>query len=462
VCRGMATAKCLMKSSFCCQVREISGLKNPARDPPSDSTASNTSSNEAAPTCARYGVLSFALFITAISYLDRVCISMTAPFMQKDLGLTDAQVGYMFSAFTFAYAVFEVPAGWLADRFGPRLMMTRVVVWWSLFTATTGLVGGFVSLFFVRFLFGVGEAGLFPGLSRAFSRWFPGNWRGNAFGLAIMTALIGGALTQKVTAELLGTFHWHWRTIFSVYALTGLAWAVAWFWWFRDDPHRHPSVNQMELKIIGTRPPEAHPRVPWMSLLCNRSMILLCIMYFSVIYGWYFFLTWMPKYLLEARGFDLKTTGWLAMLPLLCMAAGVASAGGLSDWLMLHLGRRWGRRAPGLIGLPLASVLLAVAITTHDAKISAFLFAAAAGLATFGVAPAWAACLDIGGQHAGVVTGAMNTFGNLGGTAMPLLMGLCLEWWGSWNISLTTVALLYLVSAACWLGINSDEPIPNV
>jgi len=417
------------------------------------------SSGDTPATRARYGVLGFALVITAISYLDRVCVSMTAPFMQKDLGLSDAQVGYMFSAFTFAYAVFEIPAGWLADRFGPRLMMTRVVVWWSLFTATTGFVGGFTSLFLVRFLFGVGEAGMFPGLSRAFSRWFPESWRGNAFGLAIMTALIGGAVTQKVTAELLGTFHW--RTIFFVYSFTGLAWAVAWFWWFRDDPHHHRSVNQAELKIIGTGLPETHPRVPWASLVRNRSLILLCGMYFGVIYGWYFFLTWMPKYLLEARGFDLKTTGWLAMLPLLSMAAGVAGAGWASDRLIRRLGQRWGRRIPGLIGLPLASGLLVVAITTNDAKTSAFLFAAAAGLATFGVAPGWAACLDIGGQHAGVVTGTMNTFGNLGGTAMPLLMGLCLDWWGSWKISLMTVAFFYLFSAACWLGIKPDEPIPN-
>jgi len=409
----------------------------------------------------RYGVLGFALLITAISYLDRVCISMTAPFMQRDLGLSDAQVGYVFSAFTLAYALFEIPGGWLADRFGPRLMMTRVVVWWSLLTVATGFATGFVSLIFVRFLFGAGEAGMFPGLSRAFSRWFPEGWRGNAFGLAIMTALIGGALTQKLTAELLGTYHWHWRTIFFVYALTGFAWAGAWFWWFRDDPHRHHAVNQAELALIGTMPPTSHPPVPWRSLARNRSMILLCAMYFGVIYGWYFFLTWMPKYLLVARGFDLKTTGWLAMLPLLCMAGGVAAAGWASDRLIRRLGRRWGRRAPGLAGLPLASLLLVAAITTSDARSSALMFAVAAGLATFGVAPAWAACLDIGGHHAGVVTGAMNTFGNLGGTAMPLLMGLCLNWWGSWNISLMTVAFFYLFSAVCWLGIDPDQTVSN-
>lgn len=412
-------------------------------------------------TQVRYGVLAFALAITAISYLDRVCISMTAPFMQQDLNLSDKQMGIIFSAFTFSYAVFEVFAGWLADRFGPRLMMTRIVIWWSLLTAATGFAGGLVSLFVIRLLFGMGEAGMFPGLSRAFSRWLPESWRGNAFGLAIMTALIGGAITQKVTALLLGPAHWHWRTIFIVYSIAGFAWAAAWFWWFRDDPHNHRSVNAAELKIIGTPPPEAHPRVPWKSLLRNRSLLLLCGMYFGVIYGWYFFLTWMPKYLLKARGFDLQTTGWLAMMPLLSMALGVAAAGWVSDWLIQRVGRRWGRRIPGLIGLPLASGLLVMATLTTNSNTSAFLFTVAAGFATFGVAPGWATCLDIGGQHAGVVTGAMNTFGNLGGTAMPLLMGLCLDWWSSWNVSLLTVAFFYLTSAICWLGIKADEPIPN-
>ena len=413
-------------------------------------------------TRARHVVLAFALVVTAISYLDRVCISMTAPFMQADLKLDDKHLGYIFSAFTFAYALFEIPGGWLADRFGARLMLARVVVWWSLLTAATGFAGGFASLFILRFLFGIGEAGMFPGLSRAFSRWLPEARRGHAFGLAIMTALIGGALTQKLTAELLGTAHWHWRTIFFVYASAGMVWAVAWFRWFRDDPHAHPAVNEAELKIIGTPPPHAHPPVPWKNLLRNRSLLLLCGMYFGVIYGWYFFLTWMPKYLLKARGFDLKTAGWLAMLPLLCMAAGVALAGWCSDGLVRRVGLRWGRRLPGIIGLPLAAALLLAAILARDAKMSAYLFAVAAGLATFGVAPAWAACLDIGGGHAGVVTGAMNTFGNLGGTAMPLLMGFCLDRWASWNASLVTVAFFYLVSAACWLGIKSDEKIPGV
>src|ERR1051325_4055646 len=389
-------------------------------------------------THVRHGVLAFTLALTAISYLDRVCISMAAPFIKEELHLSQRQIGLMFGAFTLAYAVLEVPAGWLADRFGPRLMLTRVVIWWSVMTAATGFVGGLISLLLIRFLFGMGEAGTFPGISRAYAHWLPVRAHGNAFGLAVMTALLGGAVTQKLTAALLSSLNWRW--VFPLYSLAGLVWAAAWYWWFRDDPRNHSSVNEAELQLIEVLPPAPHPPVPWKEMLRNSNLITVCVMYFGIIYGWYFFLTWLPTYLMKARGFDLKAAGALSMLPMLCMAAGVALGGWLSDLLTKHWGPRHGRRAPGLIGLPIASVIFFAATFSSDPKAAAVWMAIAAGLAAMGVAPAWAVCLGIGGKHAGVVTGAMNTFGNLGGTLMPLVMGQCLDWWGSWNASLLTVA----------------------
>lgn len=411
------------------------------------------------PTRARYGVLGFTLALTAVSYLDRVCISMAGPSIQKDLKLDDAEMGYIFSAFTLAYALFEVPSGWLADRFGSRLMLTRVVLWWSAMTAATGFVGGLVSLFLVRTLFGMGEAGTFPGLSRAYARWLPESAHGHAFGLAVMTALLGGAITQKLTAELLGVMSW--RHIFPLYALVGVAWAAAWFWWFRDDPHHHPAVNPSELRLIGSPPPTPHTGAPWRNLLRNRNLRFVCGMYFGAIYGWYFFLTWLPKYLLNARGFDLQHAGWLSALPMLAMAAGVAAGGWLSDVLTRRWGARAGRRTPGLIGLPLGAAAIVGAVLTQNPMAAALLLALGGGLAAMGVAPGWAVCLEIGGKHAGVVTGAMNTFGNLGGTLSPLVVGLCLQHWHSWNAPLFTVAVFYLVSAACWLAVDPTKPIPD-
>jgi sugar phosphate permease len=412
-----------------------------------------------APTRVRHGVLGFTLVLTAIAYLDRVCISTAAPAMKEDLHISDIEMGYVFSAFTLAYALFEVPSGWLADRFGARVTLARIVLWWSAMTAATGAVTGFASLLAVRFLFGLGEAGAFPSMARAYSRWLPAPERGRAFGLALMTAALGGAATQPLVVWLLGRVHW--RHTFMLFGLVGIAWAAAWFWWFRDDPRAHGGVNAAELRLIGHDPAERPGPVPWRSLLRARSLVALWGMYGFAIYGWYFYITWLPTYLLRARGFDLRQVGWLAALPLLCIAAGVLVGGWSSDVLARTWSTRVGRRAPGLIGLPLAALAIVGAIATPVPSTAALLLAAAAGLAALGVSPAWAVCLEIGGRHAGVVSGSMNTFGNLGGTLSPVVVGWCLQRWDSWNASLATVAVCYVLAAACWLAIDPSKRIAN-
>ncbi|MBI5396069.1 MAG: MFS transporter [Verrucomicrobia bacterium] len=413
--------------------------------------------NPAQPTRTRYGVLGFTLLLSAVAYLDRVCISTAAPAMTADLGLTNAQMGYVFTAFSFAYAVMEVPAGWLADRFGPRLMLTRVVIWWSLFTAMTGFAWGFASLFAVRLLFGLGEAGCYPGISRSYARWLPMRDHGRAFGLCIMVGTLGGAATQPLVVAMLGVMDW--RHIFPIFGAVGVVWALAWLWWFRDDPHRHAGVNAAELELIGSEPPVAHPPVPWARLARSRNLLALCAMYFSAIYGWFFYLTWLPTYLLEARGFHMTQVGWLAAMPLTGIAMGVMVGGWFSDALARRFGTRWGRRLPGLIGLPAAAVAVVCAVATREPMTAALLLAAAAGLAALGVAPGWAACLEVGGAHTGVVTGAMNTFGNLGGALSPMVVGLCVQRFGSYDAAMLTMAAFYLVAAACWLVIDASKPL---
>jgi MFS family permease len=407
------------------------------------------------PTRARRTMLAFALGATAVAYLDRVCISTAAPAIKADLGLDDAQMGYVFSAFTLAYALFEVPSGWLADRFGARLMLTRIVVWWSAMTAATGLATGFGSLIAVRWLFGMGEAGVFPSLTRAFGRWLPERERGTAFGLTLMAAALGGALTQPLVVWLLERVSW--RVAFPIFGSVGVVYALAWFAWFRDDPRTHRSVNAAELAVIGADPPTPHPSVPWGTLVRSRNLAALCAMYFGAIYGWYFYLTWLPTYLLRARGFDLTSVGWLAALPLLGIAAGSFVGGFLADALSRRFGVRIGLRIPGVVGLPLAAVAIVAAVTTEDPRTSAYCLSAAAGLAALGVAPGWSVCLAIGGRHAGVVSGAMNTFGNLGGVMSPIVVGWCLMLWGSWEAPLYTVAGFYVFAAICWLGVDASE-----
>jgi MFS transporter, ACS family, glucarate transporter len=409
------------------------------------------------PSRARHVVVGFVLGLTAIAYLDRVCIATAAPSMKIDLGLGDAQMGFVFSAFTFAYALFEVPSGWLIDRFGPRLMLTRIVVWWSLMTAATGLASGFASLLVLRFLFGMGEAGAFPGTARAFSRWLPAREHGRAFGLAVMSGALGGALTQPLVVAMLRGMSW--RQAFPIFGLVGIVWAAGWFLWFRDDPRRHGGVNQAERLLIGDPPQHLRSDAPWGAMLRSRTLVALCLMYFCMIYGWYFYLTWLPTYLLNARGFDLRQAGWLASLPLASIACGVFCGGFLSDRLLHRRGLRAARRLPGLFGLPAAALSVVVAVTTSDPLTSALLLGLAAGLASLGTAPAWAVCLEIGGLSSGVVSAAMNTFGNLGGSLLPVVVGLCLQKGVSWRAPLLSIAVLYLVAAGCWIAIDPGDRI---
>jgi ACS family glucarate transporter-like MFS transporter len=413
----------------------------------------------ARPTRARHRMLGFTLVAMAIAYLDRVCISTAAPAIEAELGLTDAQMGVVFSAFTLAYALFEVPSGWLADRFGARAMLARIVVWWSVLTAATGAAVGFRSLVALRFLFGMGEAGVLPSMARAYARWLPVRERGRAFGITIMAGALGGAATQPLVVALLGVLSW--RHVFVVFACVGVVWAIAWTAWFRDDPREHRGVNDAEVALIGCEPETPHARVPWRRLARSRSMVALCAMYFGAIYGWYFFLTWLPTYLLRGRGFDLAAVGVLAMLPLLGIAAGSLLGGAASDRLAKSLGPKLGLRLPGLVGLPVASLAIVAAIRAPDPRDAAYLLALAAGAGALGVAPAWSVCLAVGGRHAGVVSGAMNTFGNLGGMLSPVVVGWCLTSLGSWEAPLYTLAAGYAFAAACWMGIDPGAALED-
>jgi len=412
----------------------------------------------ARPSRVRHGVVALTLLLIAVAYLDRICIATAAPAIQADLRLSDTQLGLVFSAFTLAYALFEVPSGWFADRFGARVALTRIVLWWSAMTAATGLATGFASLFVLRFLFGMGEAGAFPSSARVYARWLPAAQRGRTFGMLIMAGALAGAATQPLVVALLGVMAW--PHAFALFGAIGIVWAVAWWSWFRDDPREHGGVNPSELRLIAAGGAEvaAHPvAVPWRILLRSRTLLTLCLMYLGAIYGWYFYITWLPTYLLRARGFDLRQVGWLAALPLLACAGGVFAGGWLSDVLTRRWGPRRGRRLPGVLGLPLAALASTGAVLTADPTACALLLSAAAGLAALGVAPAWAVCLDIGGPHAGVVTGAMNTFGNLGGALSPVVVGVSVDRWGSWDAPLLSVAALYLMAAACWLALEPQR-----
>src|SRR5437899_3107186 len=291
---------------------------------------------------ARGRVLTFAFFLAVVTYLDRICISAAAPFIMEDLRLTMVQMSAVFSAFTLAYSLFEIPSGWLGDTRGPRRVLTRIVLWWSAFTMLTGAARGFPSLLSIRFLFGAGEAGAFPNVSRVFSRWFPRRERGTANGVLFLGSRVGGMLSAPVALVLIGT--WGWRLSFTIFGSVGIVWAVAWYTWFRDEPGEHPAVDPGELAWIAQddvgdrRSPAA---TPWRTLLTSRNLIAICGMYFAFGYGLYFYFTWLPTFLIRVLGFSLFAGGLFAALPFLL--AGIADVAG--GWLTDRLAQTRGLRS---------------------------------------------------------------------------------------------------------------------
>jgi MFS family permease len=409
------------------------------------------------PSRARFTLLQFAFALSVITFFDRVCIAAAAPSIRDELGLTAIQMGWVFSAFTFAYAFFEVPSGWLGDTIGPRKVLTRIVLWWSAFTMATGIAWSFASLITCRFLFGVGEAGAFPNTSRSFSQWFPVRERGRAHGIIFMGTRLGGALAPPVAVALIGVVGW--RASFWIFGVFGVFWAYAWWKWFRDDPTQHPSVNALELEIIREGGATVHKHTMQWRFLLNWNLFFICSMYFAVGYGLYFYLTWLPTYLREARAFSAAMAGLLAGLVLFMGAVTSLLGGFWTDRWVKKYGLKIGRCGVGAIALPASGLLLAGAALTSHALAAALLIALAAGAADLCMSAAWAMCLDIGRDSAGTVTGCMNTFANIGGAIGPLVMGYSVQWFGSWSIPLLVTSGVYILGGVFALLVNPAKPL---
>jgi MFS family permease len=398
-------------------------------------------------------VLGFAVALAVITYLDRVCISTAAPFITEELGLTMIQMSVVFSAFTLAYSLFEIPSGWMADSLGARSVLTRIVLWWSAFTMITGAAWSYGSLVAIRFLFGAGEAGAFPGVSRVFSRWFPLRERGRANGSLFLGSRMGGALAPALSLFLI--HRWGWRASFTVFGSIGIVWAVLWYRFFRDEPEDHPATAPEEVAWIRQdSAPLPRSRVPWGVLATSRNLYAICGMYFAFGYGLYFYFTWLPTYLIRVLGFSSMAGGLLAGLPFV-LAGGADLLGGLlTDRISVSRGLRTGRSVLGCCAFFGSALLLAGSTAVEERLAKAVLIALALASADLGLAAAWAVCLDVGRRHAGVVTGAMNTFGNLGGMLAPLITGLVVEESGSWSLAFHVSAAVYAMGALLWLAVD--------
>jgi MFS family permease len=462
----------------------------------------------APPTRVRYGVLVLLCALAMITYLDRVCFSNAAPFLVRDLGLTSvADLKWTFVAFAISYSVFEIPAGWLGDRLGPRGTLIRIVAWWSVWTAVTGLVGlqvggvvlgGLGTMIVVRFLFGAGEAGAFPNITRALHNWFPAGRWAMAQGLVWMSSRITGGLTPlfwavlvsgtSVNGEQLSGSLMSWRGAFLTFGVIGIAWCVVFALVFRNRPSEHPGVNPAERDLIesGGHPSGGHSGVPWAALFGSRTLAALCLMYASITYGWFFNITYLPTYMDQRYGVTADSVVGAIYKggPLLAGAVGCLLGGFLSVRLSARLGVRWGRGVLGVTALSLSAACWLAAGWAPDEHWFFVLTSAAAFFNDLIMGAAWASCQDIGRRHAAVVAATMNTAATAAAALAAWMSGYMVEralaahaaglgvaadrlseaekitgMMPGYHDAFLLYAALYLVAAACWLVIDPNTPI---
>ena len=382
-----------------------------------------------------------------------------------DLHLSVLQMSVVFSAFTLSYSLFEIPSGWLGDVKGPRRVLTRIVLWWSGFTMLTAAARGFYSLVAIRFFFGAGEAGAFPNVARSFSRWFPVRERGRANGVMFLGSRLGGMLSAPVALFIIS--RWGWRTSFVLFGFLGIAWAAAWFAWYRDRPDDHAAVNREELAWIqqDSSPDDVDGRdagatgTPWRTLLRSRNLYAICAMYFAFGYGLYFYFTWLPTFLIRVLGFSVLGGGVFAALPFLLAGIADLVGGWLTDSLSRRHGLRVGRCYLGFGAFLTCAALVFASTLPVPAVAKAVLLAMALGSADLALGACWAVPIDIAPDHAGVITGCMNTLGNLGGLLGPLVVGIAVDRWHSWTFPFYVTAIIYACGACAWLAIDPTMPL---
>lgn len=408
----------------------------------------------------RHRVVGLVVVLGMLTYLDRACVATLAPQITAAFALSKVQMGYVFSAFAVAYALFGIPAGGLADRFGTRAVLAGVVLGWSLFTIASGLSVGFVMLLAVRFCFGACEAGAWPCVARTFSRWIPRSERGAAQGIFFAGSHFSGGVTALIVTALLPWFSW--RAIFIAFGCLGLVWAAAWAHWFRDDPALHPAVTPAELEQIGKgRAPDAPPGPHGIlhRLGRNRSVWATCIMYVPNAVVFYFCITWLPTYLREKHGLSAHAAAIVTSLPLILSAVADVTGGFATDWAVARFGLRRGQNGIGAVCYLLAAAALFLVPWVHGAIIAGSLIAFATAASMFTLAAAWGTCIEIGGRRAAVVGALMNTAGQLGSGCGPLLVAYTLQWFGSWTPSFWAMSLLFLIGALCWCAIDPKQVI---
>jgi sugar phosphate permease len=421
----------------------------------------------ASPSKGRWYILLLISVMYLITYLDRVNISTAAPEIIKEFGFDKVTMGVIFSAFLWSYALFQVPGGWLSDKFGARRVLAGVVAFWSLMTAVTGLAAGATSFKIIRFLFGVGEAGAFPGATRAMQLWYPRSERGFVQGITHSASRAGAALAPPIVLAIMLNFGW--RTAFFICGAIGLLWSIWWAFSYRNLPEDHGMVNRTELEHIrgvdasgAINPPQINKQmqVPWGRLLRSGNMWAVMCAYFTYVYCLWIFLSWLTTYLIEVRHFTLLKGGLLASLPLWAGVIGDTAGGLATDYLLRRTGSaKIARRTVAITGLLGCAVFITPAALTEDAMTAVACLTASMFFLECTIGPSWAVPMDTGGKYSGTVSGMMNMAGNFGGAISPIVFGILAQN-GNWAAPFIVAAALLVAGSAVWaFWIDPDKAI---
>lgn len=404
-------------------------------------------------------IVVFVLF-AVITYLDRNSISSIGEMITTELGLTDIQWGWVLAAFSFAYGAFEIPTGMMVDKHGPRKTLFRIVIWWSIFTILTGFASGLYFLLIVRFLFGAGEAGAFPTVSVAIARWFPLSERGGVQSIVWMGSRFGGALAPLTSIWIADAFGW--RTVFYIFGSIGLVWALFWWFWFKDEPRDMKDISPEEVaKIEAGRSIKkpTHQLLPWRTVLKNKNLWAIMLMYHCLLYGAYFYMSWMPKYLQKGRGIPKEDLGWMVSFPFILGMAGCLIGGFASDYFVKKRGLTFGRRYVGMFGLIMAGICMVIGSYTPDTNVAIIFLGLGLAFKDFTLPVAWSAATDIGGKFAGSVSGTMGLAGQLGSVVMASAFGYILTATGSYELPVRIIGCIVALGGLLWFGIDAGKPL---
>jgi ACS family glucarate transporter-like MFS transporter len=403
----------------------------------------------------------FWLFVlSAVAYLDRVNISIAGGQIAQEFGIGNVRLGLVFSSFLWGYGIFQPFAGWLADRYGPRRMLTAGVLWWGLISVLTAGVpqgiGHAVMVFVaIRVLLGAGEAIMYPSSNQFVARWIPWHERGAANGVIFAGVGVGAGVTPPLISWFM--LHYGWRSSFVLSAIIGLAAGVVWYLAARDNPQHHPSVSAEELSTIECGIPKSAaanaPRLAWFDILSSGNVWILSFAYFCFGYVAWVFFSWFYLYLARVRGLDLKSSALYATLPFLAMALCSPLGGAASDMLSKQFGSRLGRSSVAVLGFALTSIFLVLGSAARDSRLASVVLAGGAGSLYLSQSAFWAVSADLGGKSAGGLSGFMNMANQIGGA----LTALVTPWLGDrfgWSTGFRVAASVAGLGALAWLFVN--------